>query len=143
MPTSAEDPRPDLLVDTSVAVALSVADHEGRPDAVAVVRGSRIGMAGHAAFETFSVLTRLPGPARRTPAAVTRLLAANFPHTRYLSQEASAALLVRLAGAGVSGGSVYDALVGATAAEQHLPLVTRDRRAVVTYRALGVDVVIL
>lgn len=143
MPISAEGARPDLLVDTSVAVALSVADHEGRPDAVAVVRALRIGMAGHAAFETFSVLTRLPGPARRTPAAVARLLAANFPHTRYLSQEASAALLVRLAGAGVSGGSVYDALVGATAAEQHLPLVTRDRRAVVTYRALGVDVVIL
>jgi predicted nucleic acid-binding protein len=35
---------------------------------------------------------------------------------------------------------VYDALVGATAAEHGLPLVTRDLRAVDTYRALDVDV---
>ncbi len=59
MPTSAE---PELLVDTSVAVALCVADHEGRAPSRGVVEGRRIGLAGHAAWETFSVLTRLPPP---------------------------------------------------------------------------------
>lgn len=59
MPTSAEH-GPELLVDTSLAVALSVRDHEAHNAALAAVTGQRIGLAGHAAFETFSVLTRLP-----------------------------------------------------------------------------------
>lgn len=141
MPTNART-RPELLVDTSAAVALSVADHEGRAAARAAVEGRRIGLAGHAAYETFSVLTRLPAPARRTTAAVSRLIAANFPYTLFLSPEASADLLQRLAVLGVSGGSVYDALVGATALEHKVPLVTRDHRALGTYRKLGVEIVL-
>jgi len=140
MPTS-DSRGPELLVDTSVAVALSVVDHEGRPAARAVVEGRHIGLAGHAAFETYSVLTRLPAPARRTTAAVSRLIAANFPHTRFLAAERASELLEKLARCGISGGSVYDALVGATAVEHRVPLVTRDRRALGTYRALDVDVV--
>lgn len=141
MPTSAKV-GPELLVDTSVAVALSVADHEGRPAARTAVEGRRIGLAGHAAYESFSVLTRLPGPARRTTAAVSRLLAANFPYTRFLGPRASAELLQRLAALGVAGGSVYDALVGATAVEHKVPLVTRDHRALGTYRALDVEIIL-
>lgn len=139
MPTSAEH-GPELLVDTSLAVALSVRDHEAHNAALTAVTGQRIGLAGHAAFETFSVLTRLPAPARRTPSAVMRLLSTNFPHTRFLSPERSAALLGQLAGAGVAGGSVYDALVGAVAGEQGVPLGTRDRRAMGIYRAMEVQV---
>ena len=96
MPTSVED-GPELLVDTSVAVALSVADHEGRAAARAAVEGRRIGLAGHAAFETYSVLTRLPAPARRTPASVARLLTTNFPSTRFLDTAHASRVLVRLA----------------------------------------------
>lgn len=140
MPTNGDEP--ELLVDSSVAVALSIADHEGRGASRAIVEGRRIGLAGHAAFESFSVLSRLPAPARRTPAAVSRLLATNFPYTRFLSPAASGDLFGRLAGAGIAGGSVYDALVGATAAEHGVPLVTRDRRALGTYRALDVHVIV-
>lgn len=103
MPTSAE--RPDVLVDTSVAVALVVGDHRFHEATMRALEGRRLGLAGHAAVETFSVLTRLPPPSRR--------------------------------------GSVYDALVGATAVEHRSKLATRDRRAVDTYRALGVDVELL
>ncbi len=142
MPTSAE-PGPELLLDTSVAVALSVTDHEGRTAARAAVEGRRLGLAGHAAFETFSVLTRLPTPARRTPEAIRRLLARNFPYTRFLGPARAAELLDRLAGLGLSGGSVYDALVGATALEHGVPLASRDRRALGTYRALDVELVLL
>lgn len=142
MPTSA-DVGPELLVDTSVAVALSVADHEGRAGCRAAVEGRRIGLAGHAAFETFSVLTRLPAPARRTTAAVARLLRHNFPHTRFLGAAAADELFGRLAEVGVSGGSVYDALVGAAAVEHRVPLVSRDRRALGTYRALDVQVILV
>ncbi|HUR83725.1 MAG TPA: type II toxin-antitoxin system VapC family toxin [Solirubrobacteraceae bacterium] len=142
MPTSGK--RADrLLVDTSAAVALVVSDHRDHAATVRALGDRELGLAGHAAFETFSVLTRLPGAARRTPAAVSRLLVANFPHTRFLSEEAAAALLANLAGSGIAGGSVYDALVGAAAAEHRLALASRDRRALDVYRALGVDVELL
>lgn len=38
---------------------------------------------------------------------------------------------------GLAGGAVYDGLVGAAAREHRLPLITCDRRAEPTYRALG------
>lgn len=139
MPTSVEG-HPDLLVDTSVAVAFVAGDHEHHLTTLEALDGRRLGLAGHAAFETFSVLTRLPPPARRTPATVAKLLAADFPHTRFLGAGAAVALLDRLAAAGIAGGSVYDALVGAVAAEHGLPLATRDRRALDTYRRLEVRV---
>jgi predicted nucleic acid-binding protein len=131
---------PDFLVDTSVAVALTVADHEHHEATLAALTGCQLGLAGHAAFETFSVLTRLPPPARRTAAAVARMLQANFVGSRFLEAVAAAALLESLPQLGVAGGAVYDALVGAAAREHSLPLATRDRRALATYRTLGVEV---
>lgn len=120
-----------------------VSDHEHHAATFAALVDRRLGLAGHAAFETFSVLTRLPPPARRTPAAVARLLTTNFPATRFLSSEAADALLAQLAAHRIAGGSVYDALVGAAALEHRLPLATRDRRALDTYRALNVTVQVL
>jgi predicted nucleic acid-binding protein len=131
------------LLDTSAAVAFLVTDHKHHEATFDALKRCQLGLAGHAAFETFSVLTRLPPPARRTPAAVSRLLAANFPHTRFLSDGRAAALLTSLAGNGLAGGAVYDALVGATAVEHQLTLVTRDRRALDTYRTLDVTVELL
>jgi predicted nucleic acid-binding protein len=131
---------PDLLVDTSVAVALVVADHAHHEPTFAALGDRRLGLAGHAAFETFSVLTRLPPPARRTPATVARLLAASFPHSRFLSARSATELLGGLATADIAGGAIYDALVGACANEHDLTLATRDRRALETYRALDVRV---
>ncbi|HSP08721.1 MAG TPA: type II toxin-antitoxin system VapC family toxin [Candidatus Dormibacteraeota bacterium] len=141
MPTSAK--RPDCLVDTSVAVALVVADHEHHLDTVKAIGDRRLGLAGHAAFETFSVLTRLPPPSRRSPSLVAKLLAENFPGNRYLSPQRAEELIAFLGKTGVAGGSVYDALVGATAIEHRLRLTTRDPRALATYRALQVDVELL
>ena len=128
---------PELLVDTSVAVALVVGDHRHHEATFAALEGRRIGLAGHAAFETFSVLTRLPPPARRTPAAVARLLAVSFPESRFLGAEAARSLLADLESRRVAGGSVYDALVAAAAIEHGCTLATRDLRAHDTYRALG------
>lgn len=128
-----------LLVDTSVAIALTLRDHEHHDATFDALADRRLGLAGHAAFETFSVMTRLPPPSRRTPATVARLLAANFPYTKFLGPDAAAQLLVGLQAHGIAGGAVYDALVGATAAEHRLALATRDRRALDTYRRLGVE----
>jgi predicted nucleic acid-binding protein len=137
MPTKGKDP--DYLVDTSVAVALLLEDHPGHTPVYEALGGHRLGLAGHAAFETYSVLTRLPAPARRTPASATRLIEVNFPQTRFLTPESAAELLPSLAAAGIAGGSVYDALVGFTAKVHGLVLATRDERARDTYRGLDVE----
>jgi predicted nucleic acid-binding protein len=142
MPTSASA-GPEFLVDTSVAVALSVADHDHHDATFRALASRRLGLSGQAAFETFSVLTRLPPPARRTPATVARLLAAGFPHSRFLGADSAASLLEELESSGVAGGGVYDALVGAVAREHGVTLATRDRRALDTYRALEVRVEML
>jgi predicted nucleic acid-binding protein len=130
----------DVLVDTSVAVPLVLEDHPDHALVLRALTSRRVGLAGHAAFETFSVLTRLPHPMRRTPAAIGRLLRANFPASRFLGADACRQLLESLAELGISGGAVYDALVGATAREHGCALATRDERALGTYRTLGVRV---
>jgi predicted nucleic acid-binding protein len=132
---------PDLLVDSSVAVALGLADHELHGRVAAALRGLTLGLAGHAAFETYSVLTRLPAPHRRSPGVIAELLQRNFPATRHLGVAAARRLLDELPGSGTSGGKVFDALVAACAAEHDVPLATIDERATETYRAFAVRVV--
>jgi predicted nucleic acid-binding protein len=128
------------LLDASAAVALMVEDHEAHAATVDAVRGFRLGLAGHAWFETYSVLTRLPPPLRRSPADAVRLLARNFPASRFLAETEAAALGAELARMGVSGGQVLDGLVGATARQHGRRLISADARAVPVYEALGVEV---
>jgi predicted nucleic acid-binding protein len=135
--------RDEALVDTSVAIPLVVADHEHHRVVVDAIGNKTLGLAGHAAFETFSILTRLPPPARRSPSVVGRLIAQNFPVTCFLSDHAAAELMARLGALGVAGGAVYDALVGAAAVEHGLSLLTRDRRAADTYRRIDVNFVLV
>jgi len=132
-----------LLVDTSVAVALAVIDHEHHSATVDAIGHRPLGLSGHASFETFSVLTRLSPPIRRTPSTVLHLLSRNFPESRFLGAQSAGDLLNRVTKIGVAGSAVYDALVASAALEHQLPLATRDRRAIETYRALGVELEIL
>jgi toxin FitB len=134
------DPVGVLLLDTSAAIALVLEDHEAHAEAVARVRGRRLGLAGHAWFETYSVLTRLPGAMRRSPSDVERLLTHNFPESTFLSASGAADIRAELARLGIAGGAVYDALVAAAAREAGRPLRTRDVRARSTYGALGVAI---
>src|SRR5260370_36579185 len=99
MPTSGD--RPQLLIDTSVAVALVVAGHQHHQATRKAIGDRSCGLSGHAAFETFSVLTRLPPPNRRTPHAVARLLAPNFPDSRFLSAQGAQQLHPRTAPPGI------------------------------------------
>jgi predicted nucleic acid-binding protein len=140
LPTSADAPIPEALADTSVAVAIVLADHEGHGATLRAVAGYRLGLAGHAWFETFSVLTRLPPGMRRSPADVRAILERDFPATRHLDEPGATALRRDLARLGISGGAVYDALVGAAARRTNLPLFSRDRRALPVYESLGVSV---
>jgi len=139
LPTSAE-PAQEALVDTSVAVPIVLADHDAHEETIRAVRGLRLGLAGHAWFETYSVLTRLPPGSRRAPATVLAILESDFPATRFLDADAHATLRAELVALGIAGGSVYDALVAAAARAHALPLLSRDRRARDVYARLGVNV---
>lgn len=140
MASSAE---PTVLADTSAAVAVALADHVHHAAARARLDGEVAGLAGHAAFEAYSVLTRLPAPNRLTPRAARTLLDRRFAGDRFLDPDAHAALLPTLAELGIAGGAVYDALVAATALHHDLPLVSCDGRAIETYRRLGAAVEVL
>ena len=87
----------DALLDTSTAVALLVADHEAHVRTVEATRGLRLGLSGHAWFETYSVLTRLPAGVRRSPADVHRLLAHDFPSAWFLGADETRALAAEFA----------------------------------------------
>ena len=144
MPTGTDADEDEItLLDTSTAVALAVEDHEAHAATLEAVRGRRLGLAGHAWFETYSVLTRLPGSLRRPPVVLIRVLAHNFPASAFLGEDEAVELgrdLVRL---GISGGAVYDALVGAAARQHRLKLVSSDVRARPVYEALGVAIEII
>jgi predicted nucleic acid-binding protein len=124
--------------DTSFAVAALDASHEAHVPCRAALVRRRPALAGHAAFETYSVLTRLPIPLRLTPEQASAVLGTAFPNVCWLSPEDSTSLRAELAGLRIAGGSVYDALVGRASAASVRTLLTRDRRAERTYRSLEI-----
>ncbi|CAN5800365.1 type II toxin-antitoxin system VapC family toxin [soil metagenome] len=124
--------------DTSVAVAALDPNHEAHRACRAAVVELRPALAGHAAFETFAVLTRLPVPLRLSAAQASAAITGAFPEECWLASAEQAKLRGELAEYGIVGGSVYDALVGRGASAAGRSLLTRDRRAERTYRALEV-----
>ncbi len=138
-PATAERNDTPIAVDTSVAVAFLDASHTAHRACVEALAGRTRALAGHAAFETLSVLTRLPGPTAVAPADALIALRAAFPDPCWLSPDQHAALLATVGNTGISGGSVYDALVAEAARVNERMLLTRDRRAVSTYEFLGVS----
>jgi predicted nucleic acid-binding protein len=125
--------------DTSVAVAALDATHDAHAPCRRALVDLRPALAGHAAFETYSVLTRLPLPLRLSADQAVSVLAAAFPAECWLGDLGMRDLRNRLADLGIVGGSVYDAMVGQASAANGRILLTRDRRAERTYRSLGVE----
>lgn len=128
------------MLDTSAAVALSSADHVAHEQVVAAIGDRSAGLAGHAWFETFSVLTRLPAPQRRPASEVLELLKHNFPYSVFLDAAEQVRFIEQLHAFPISGGAIYDGLVGLAARISGSPLLSRDRRATATYESLGIDV---
>lgn len=135
MPNSVER----WAVDTSVAVAALDGSHAAHALCRDAVRTRGPALSGHAAFETFSVLTRLPGQLSIDAPTAQRVIDTVFPSTCWLGQRAATNLLRRLGAVGIVGGAVYDALVGEAARVNDCRLFTRDLRARRTYDLLGVD----
>ncbi|MDA0252475.1 MAG: type II toxin-antitoxin system VapC family toxin [Actinobacteria bacterium] len=125
--------------DTSVAIAALDPTHEAHSVCRKALVDLRPVLAGHAAFETYSVLTRLPIPLRLSADQAASVLAEAFPGDCWLDAAGMRDLRNRIAALNIVGGSVYDALVGQASATNGLTLLTRDRRAERTYRALAVE----
>lgn len=129
-----------VAVDTSVAVPLLVASHEAHNAVCAWTRRRPLWLSGQALVETYSVLTRLPGDARLTPADAALLIDDAFAGCLALPEKSSGEVHRELARSGIAGGAVYDGLVAYAALLSHATLATRDGRARPTYERVGVVV---
>jgi predicted nucleic acid-binding protein len=132
-----------VAVDTSVAVPLLVRPHPGHESVRRWRRGRTLRLAGHAALETYSVLSRLPGDLGVDPDTAQSLIAGAFAAPLTLGAPAQRSAVAVLSGHGIAGGAVYDGLVALAAREHEVPLATRDRRALGTYQRLGVPTLVV
>lgn len=129
-----------MALDTSVAIPLLVHTHTAHDAVVRWCGGRDVALCGHAVVETYSVLTRLPGEARLTPADAAALMAARFRPPLALRAATARRLPDLLGELEVAGGAVYDALVALAAREHGVTLATRDARARDTYEKVGARV---
>lgn len=125
-------------VDTSVAIPALDSSHAAHGLCRRIAQLRRPSLAGHAAFETFSVLTRLYGPLSIGAPTASAAMAMAFPERSWLTSKQQTQLLERMGAIGITGGMVYDALVGEAARQAERTLLTRDARASRTYDLLGV-----
>jgi predicted nucleic acid-binding protein len=132
-----------IAIDTSLVVALFASWHEAHESAKEDVP-EEVHLPAHVLLEGYSVLTRLPAPHRAPADIVEAFLRARFK-TKLLTLpgEGHRSLLRSALDRGISGGSVYDALIAATAKHAGATLLTRDLRAAATYEAVGVGFRIL
>lgn len=130
-----------ICLDTSVVVPLFASWHEGHHDVLHVL-AEEPRLPARVAVEAYAVLTRLPAPHRVPAGIVVDFLDRTFPPATRLVLAAGALqdAPARCGAAGIDGGATYDALIALTAIEHELVLVSRDRRAASTYRALGAPV---
>lgn len=131
-----------LALDTSVAIPLLVQTHRAHGDVVRWWGNREVALSGHAVAETYAVLTRLPGDLRLAPEDAARLLTERFAKPLVLRADTARHLPNVLSRLGISGGAVYDALVGLAAAENSVDLATRDARANATYEKVGARVIV-
>jgi len=110
---------------------------------VETLSGRDLCATAHSLAEAYSVLTRLAGDAQVEPSEAVALIDAWFPEVLTLSEALATNVHRQLAGVGVAGGAVYDALVALAAKEHDAVLVTRDARALGTYEAIKVEVEVL
>jgi len=114
-----------VLFDTSVLVAASVEPHPMHERAFVWLKRAKAGelemlAASHTIAELYAVLTTLPVRPRITPDTAFRLILENvrkIARIVAISISAYEATVERLAGLGLPGGAIYDALI-ARAAEK-------------------------
>jgi predicted nucleic acid-binding protein len=129
-----------IAPDSSVLIAAFASYHAAHEPAIDAV-GNAPRLIVYVAFETASVLSRMPEEQRMEASFVLDALEREFPDPWLaLDQAAQRSCLRRAVGAGLRGGALYDALIAATAREHGATLLSADRRAREAYEAMGADV---
>lgn len=133
-----------IAPDSSVTIAAAAPWHVAHAPAAAALADASIALIAHVAFETTAAMSRMPEGHRLAPDIVLRWLGERFPGDWLaLPGDVARSALRTAVDHGVRGGSLYDALVGATAAHFEHTLLSGDRRAAPVYAALDVDVTYL
>jgi predicted nucleic acid-binding protein len=132
-----------IVPDTNTLIAALASHHDAHERAVDAL-GDAPRLIVHVAFETSSVLSRMPEGQRMEATIVLDALERKFPEPWLsLDRDGERSCLRRAVDAGLYGGALYDALIAATAAEHGATLLSADHRAGATYEAMGVDVAFL
>ena len=131
------------VVDTSVIIAAVIDGAQAQLECAQAIKDSNGAAAGHAWFESVSVLTRLPPDLRLSITDAHLAVERSVAGTRLLSTQEQNKFRKWLATSEVTGGSIYDALVGWVALVADVPLITRDQRALPTYRRLGIEILLI
>jgi predicted nucleic acid-binding protein len=130
-----------IAPDSSVLIPALASTYEGHERCLAALAGRSPRLISHVAFETTSVLSRMPEGLRMTPVTVRHALDRDFSDSWLaLDADGQRACLRLAVDAGLRGGALYDALIAATAREHGATLLSADRRAREAYEAIGVDV---
>jgi predicted nucleic acid-binding protein len=133
-----------ILPDSSVVIAAFAAWHNDYAAAREALLDNEARLIAHVAFETVSVLSRMPESHRIAAPLVLKGLLESFPDPWLALDNAQIRpALERAVAAGLHGGALYDALIAATALRNDAQLISADRRARPTYEALGVEAVYL
>jgi len=133
-----------ITPDTSVVIAALAPWHEAHEAATEALDGIGVRLVAHVAFETTSALSRMPEGSRIAPAVILEAIERRFPEPwMSLDGEATREALQRAVAAGVRGGALYDALIGATAQHAGVQVLTADRRARVAYESVAARPVFL
>ncbi|MGN6372555.1 MAG: PIN domain-containing protein [Solirubrobacteraceae bacterium] len=130
-----------MTPDSSVVIA-AFAEWNEHHDAAVEALGDVRDLVSHVELEAYSVLTRMPEPFCADASLVAQYLRKDFSGERLaLPEEERHGFVQRLARLSISGGAVYDAIVGLTANQHGHRLLSCDRRAAKTYERLSLDVV--
>ena len=94
----------------------------------------------HALSQSYSTLTRLPVPIRISPQVAWNYLESAFPSPAIvLEAKEHHETLKLLAHEGMTGGRIYDGIIGAAARSVGAKPITSDRQAVPVYLLVGVE----
>jgi predicted nucleic acid-binding protein len=129
-----------IVPDSSVLIAALASHHAAHEQSFGAL-GDASRLIIHVAFETSSVLSRMPEGQRMQAAVVLDALEREFPEPWLaLDHDRQRSCLRRAVDAGLRGGALYDALIAATACEHGATLLSADRRAREAYDAMGAHV---
>jgi predicted nucleic acid-binding protein len=130
-----------ITPDSSVVIAALAPWHDAHHPARRALAGAEVRLPGHVAFEVTSALSRMPEGRRIAAAVVFEALQRGFTESWLtIDGDSLRKALHTAVDAGVRGGALYDALIAATAVAHDAEVLSADRRALPTYRAMGAAV---